>query len=560
MKSLLKVVFGLFACMCVLAACKDDDDKAVSGFTLDLEEITVGAEGGTETVQISTGTKWVAKVDQPWIQVMPANGDGSTDCKIVIDTTLRNDIRQATVTFQPEGTTAKKLEIHQTGYGKMIGLSVEEVEVPSMAAYGKRFFDVSVTTNVDFNVQVATDAAKKDWLTVPKYSVDLNYGARPRTTKLRFEWAMNTLPEERLATVLFEPKNEEDQEAKNAALKVIQVAAPKIEDNRSGDSLALIIMAEKLRMMGAWDTSEKMEYWRGVTLWEKKDKEVKANPEMVGRVRSAAFAMINTKESIPDEVAKLKYLETLSISSNENTMLLYDLSVGTAICELEHLKNLSLFAYGFEILPKEFVKLGKTLESLDLSSNLFTEIPAVLTKENFPKLRHLYLGSMRRYSIVSNLQTETRKKPGLLINLTMSYDSKTKAFKELLKWDNLKTLKLSYNLISGTLPTMTEVPCYTDADIAANDTLKVAADILKKTPKVLPNTTSFSINLNYLSGPIPNWILYHPHLSDWNPFTLLFTQDTGYDMYGKLPGFTNEPASLDYYYDLFPLKKPTISE
>jgi hypothetical protein len=38
-------------------------------------------------------------------------------------------------------------------------------------------------------------------------------------------------------------------------------------------------------------------------------------------------------------------------------------------------------------LPDDFVKLGKSLVALDLSANNFAEIPAMLTPENFPKLK-----------------------------------------------------------------------------------------------------------------------------------------------------------------------------
>ena len=87
MKLLFKIAFCLFAGLCICTACKDSEET-ISGFTLDKEDITLGAEGGTENVQIEAGSKWVAKADQPWVQVLPANGVGSTECKIVVDSTL----------------------------------------------------------------------------------------------------------------------------------------------------------------------------------------------------------------------------------------------------------------------------------------------------------------------------------------------------------------------------------------------------------------------------------------------------------------------------------------
>ena len=110
--------------------------------------------------------------------------------------------------------------------------------------------------------------------------------------------------------------------------------------------------------MTKWNTSEKMEYWDlGVkTFGEKKTGRCgeKMNPAMLGRVRSAEIRMISTQESLPEEVANLKFAESLTFASNTNTMLLTDLSVGTAICQLENLKSLAVYGYGIDKLPNEF--------------------------------------------------------------------------------------------------------------------------------------------------------------------------------------------------------------
>ena len=391
MKSLLKIAFSIVAGMCIFAACDDSDDNAVSGLSIDTEEITLGAEGGTEKVNVAAGTKWIAKVDQPWVQVMPANGIGSAECTIVVDTTLSNKVRHAAITFMPEGAAAQKLEVHQTGYGKMIGISKEEVEIPNMEALDKRVFYLSVTANVPFRIQYeeeaeegntfALNAAAKTWIQNDIYEQNLTAGARPRTTKVRFTWNMNTDPQKRNMKVKFLPLNEEDKEqTQTAELLVKQEAAPEIKDTREGDSIALIIIREKVRSMTSWDTSEKLDYWTGIKLWEKKDPEVKAKPELLGRVRSAEFRMLATKESLPSEVAKLTYVESLTFYGNENTMLLYDLELGSSVCNLEYLKNLTVAAYGISKLPDEFKNL-KSLETLDLGSNNFEEIPEVLSPD-----------------------------------------------------------------------------------------------------------------------------------------------------------------------------------
>ena len=118
MKPLFKIYLCLFASLCFIAACDDSDEEGISGFTINAQEFTLGATGGMESVKVASGTKWVAKVNQPWVKVMPANGVGSTNCEIVVDSTLSNDVRHAVVTFVPEGQSKQELKIHQTGYAE----------------------------------------------------------------------------------------------------------------------------------------------------------------------------------------------------------------------------------------------------------------------------------------------------------------------------------------------------------------------------------------------------------------------------------------------------------
>lgn len=355
MKPLFKIYLYLFAGLLFIAACNDSDEEGITGFTIDTQEVTLGAIGGMEPVKVASGTKWVAKVNQPWVKVMPANGVGSTNCEIVVDSTLSNDVRHAVVTFVPEGQPKQELKIHQTGYGKMIGLDKYEVEVANMANDDKRYFDISVTTNVKFKVEYSQ--AIGSWVTTNNRTPDvsLDYGARPRTLKMRFKWDMNTDPQERIASIKFLPVNAEDELEKEVTLTVKQEAAPEITDDRRGDSIAIVIASTKMRSMMNWDASERLDYWLGVTVWERTDKDV--TPEKIGRVRSVEFRLLNTKEVLPVEIGKIKYLETLVIYGNTNTSLLPSpYRIGNALAELKYLKNLTISALGITTIDKNELK------------------------------------------------------------------------------------------------------------------------------------------------------------------------------------------------------------
>lgn len=552
MKSFLYQLIGIITCVSFVVACGDDDTD-LSGLMLDKTDITVGAEGGTDRLLVQSSTEWVAAASEPWVMVSPANGVGTTECQVVIDSTLVNDVREATISFTPSGQLPQIVTIHQTGFEKVIKLEKTEFEIESSAKLDKRFFEVVVTTNVQFKVDIDFGKEKElEWVNAETFEVDLDRGARPRTVKLRFDWRMNTQPEERVAKINFIPINSGDNLKEAAVLTLTQKAAPKIEDNRSGDSLALVMIAEQLNLFGySWDTSENLRNWNNVVLWEATDEDLPSK-EAIGRVRSVAYTMFRTEESIPQEIRYLKYLESLNISTNTNTMLL-DIDLGPEICQLDYLKHLKIFAYGLVSLPNEFIELGNSLETLDLSANNFTKIPEVLNKENFPNLKSLNLTGNRRWA-TTDLRKAGNYENGLGFHFNVN---NTNALRNLFLWDTLEELRLSNNYMEGQLPDFEVgtdgVQAYTQMDVDAfgGDTIQYLAD--KKMPKILPKMKLLAINLNYFTGRIPDWILYHPYFLGWVPEYLLFVQqENGINSEGVLVGFDNEPVTFDYYYNVFP--------
>ena len=551
MNKLYKIALGLIVCL-PFVACNEEDENAV-GFSLDKSEITFAAEGGTDVVLVDGNESWTVSVTEPWLSVSPASGTGAAACRVVVDSSLVNEMRTASIRFVPSTKPAVNVTVKQMGYGKMIVPENSEIWVESSAKMEERYFETTVTTNVKFSVEI-DHLGGDEWLTAESVSVELDKGARPRTAKLRFDWKMNTVPEQRVAEIKLIPEGEGAELVEPAVISVYQKPALKIEDNRAGDSIALVVIYERMNCWSdAWDTSENLQYWEGVELWEASDKDLPA-PEAVGRVRAVQYSFLNTKETIPSEIRHLKYLESLAISSNVNTMLL-NIDLGSDICELEHLKYLTLFSYGLVSLPDDFVKLGKTLVALDLSANNFAEIPAMLTQENFPELKSLSFVASRRWQTTDlRKKDEYESKDGLGLHVNVTTDN---AFRRLLLWENLEELAFSNCYLEGELPDFTVgqegVVAYTQEDVDAwgGDTIQYLAD--NALPKILPNCTMLRLNLNFLTGNLPDWLLYHPHFMDWAPDLLIFNQqEKGLNSAGEAVRFDNEPKTFDYYYDVFP--------
>lgn len=538
----LKSYIAVSLCAFALAGCSDDDRKI--GVTVNGDAIEIGAEGGTRNIKVTADDAWIATTNDPWITISPANGRGSAQCRIIIDSALRNEPRQGIVRIQNQNDWEERRDItvSQDGYDYAITLDDKEINVSNYAAYDDRSFDVRVKTNVDFDIEIPEEA--QAWLTAGDYKVELDRGLRPREVTVRFNWGINSRDIERNAVVKFRPKDEVTL-ARQDELSVNQNAAEPIEeDTRAGDSVALLAIARSLNMWESWETNEKMDNWDNVVLWEEGMDGY--TPEKAGRVKFARFSTFGTKEGLPFEVQYLTAADELVFFSNTNWTT-FDLSTGEYITKLGQLRRLTISGYGLVDLDPDFKNL-KNLESLDISVNNFEKIPEVLTKENFPKLHALYLNTCQR-GVIYDLSNTTTTHFGGLFEET----DQTREFpRRLLEWDNLDTLTLSVNYLQGRIPDMKDyAQKYTQADISAADSLPQA---LVGTPKVLPNIKRFSINLNRLTGELPEWLLHHPALDWMDPFTLVFTQE-GKDQDGKLAGFTNEPVNLDEYYRFYEGKK-----
>mgnify|MGYP000581529720 FL=1 len=579
-KYIVKLTLGLMLSAAFITACTDDDDddQAIA-FGLSTEELVFPENGGTESVTITAANTWNINANASWLKITPANGMGSGEFTVSADASVLAEPRTASIRIEASGEMPKTIKLTQMGYQLGVYPSTTDTLIENSALKDKRFFELSVITNVRFSVEIkeaildesGNDTGemgeKAKWLSTTYKEKDLNldYGQRPVAAKLRFDWNVNVEDQKRAAKIAFK-FTDNDGNPQETVVTVTQKAAPTITDNRAGDSLALLIISERLNVMSPWDGSRNMRYWNGVKLWENTDQEVKDNPQMKGRVRSVLFSMFHTEESVPAEVTHLKYVETLEFFSNVNNGL-KSIKLGNEVCQLEYLKNLRLDAYGLTELPdiNELKKLGDKLEVLSLSSNNFNKIPAVLNKEILPNLKVLKMNANRRRDVVSDLTTLDKDKDGLYLDLN-SYADKRR-FMEILAWE-LDTLQLSNNYIEGELPTDKDLSdsglfdLYTEEDIKAShntgDKKDELPEILVGTPKVMFKTKGFTVNLNYLHGEIPNWVLLHPQMADWNSFTFIFTQeDAKSDTKGNLPGFVNIPKDFEEYYKLYPNKRPT---
>ena len=532
----------------LLSACSKDDTTTI--FNSDMSNIEAQAVGGEYQVKISSNREWVAKANAPWVMVSPANGRGDVKCTIKIDSALMNEARETKVSITSMGEELKSINIKQEGFPRSIKVADSEVHIAASDLYANRWVELDVETNVEFNIEDAPA-----WVVVERdYELNLDRGARPRKTRIHFDWKMNSSDKERTATLNLVPK-EGEALATPATITIRQAAGPRIEDNRQGDSIAVISICEK---MECWSdngisTNKGMQTWECLRLWQASDAGLPA-PEAIGRVRDLDISYFNTEEGVPEEIKHLKYLETLSLYGNVNTMI-KSIDLCPEVATLAFLKDLRIAAMGLVSLPDNFADLGDTLESLDLNSNNFNEIPEVINRENFPHLRTLDLTGNHRASITDLRKRSSAGENGIGLHVNMQNSD---AIRKLLLWEELEALGLSYNFIEGELPDFEDeakdgidgVRAYEYSDIEG-DTLKWAVE--NKLPRILPNMKALRINLNFMTGELPRWLLYHPYLMEWGAEVLIYPQlEKAIDSNGNNVGFDNVPTNYEYYFEAYP--------
>ena len=109
--------------------------------------------------------------------------------------------------------------------------------------------------------------------------------------------------------------------------------------------------------MISFDTSENMQNWDYVTYGKLPTRIYPKERWDVYVPLNSPCSTLQEGEILPKEVRYLKYLESFEIQSNSNNQTRI-VSLGEEICELKYLKSLTVFAYGMEKLPDNFIKLG----------------------------------------------------------------------------------------------------------------------------------------------------------------------------------------------------------
>lgn len=540
MKNNKRIIFclGIFFALSTLifvSSCNEDELILPSDIAeLDLNgsgvaELKFTADGGVQKLNLKSNEYWTVESASPWCMVSPANGAAGTVCEICVDSTASYVDRTTTISFR-SGAITKEIKISQETYGEVLVLT------DSLDSFLPEYdddpsFTLTVKANVNFEVKT-----QDEWITPQKFTY--KESVIPREYKIKFLYDPSFVPEERNCNIVL--KAVEGETGREIIYPVKQKAAPKIEDNRAGDSLALIGFARGLRCNPSWDQSQSMLHWRGVTLGEQviRDKDGNKLKNRAGkdsieiRVTGLSLTLFNTKKGLPQEITYLKYLRTLSLNSNENHHS-KRIKLGAEVASLDSLRTLEILGYGISEIDPAIANM-KSLERLSLIGENLLELPEdIITSLYNNRLRHINFSGNRIRDGFINLPTDKNEVDTIGIHQVLNEEMLW-----LFRLEDMRSITLSYNYLQGTIPTQ--------------------AEIYPGQPgkSVLPKCRALHINLNYLHGEIPEWVLKHDHICGWDPYTLVFNQTSGkYDGTNRA-GFDNEPSTDELECELYDWNQP----
>lgn len=521
------------AALALVASCDDDDDKAVSGFVVEQEEVQFPNDGGTIEIKVATDQTWTAETKNDWCMVSPATGVGNGICIIKADSSYLYKERIGRIIFYSDKGDVAEVQVKQFGYEPSISFEKTELTIPSYASPEEAYVDVEAIANVPFEVIIPEEA--KTWLS---YDNDKNepYKYTPSTTiprkqKFRFKFKTYTdFMEDRITELQFKQTAKAVNRAEGEStlitktVKITQEKAQMIIPSREGDSLAVLTIARTMnanlnavtsRPITHWSDvlveERTYDYYNPVTGYTKKD-----TTEL--RVVGFSLSMMDTEETIPYQIQYLTELETFAAISNINGYR-KSIALGPEITTLKKLRSISFMGFGISSLPAEMANM-KSLEELDLNGNTILDLNTIKDvllglKDN---LKYLDLGGNRVAISVIDLSKDIPKNHTLQsIGMGGDLSNYDWLFREM---SALENLSLSYNYFYGSIPALDNVR-----------------------DGVLPKMRKLTMNLNRLTGKVPDWILYHPYLACWNPFLLLFNQE-GYDNKGAVAVFSNAPTKF----------------
>lgn len=182
-----KFGYLVIAALAVLtASCQKEPDS----LTINKKQMEVGSTGGSESVTLTTNTKWAASATESWISVSPASGDsGTVTVTITVAENSTYDVREGKVLFTA-GTASEEFTVTQN-YARVFEAG-DKIEIDCK----EQSFKIKVNSNMSYTTSISAD-----WIT------SASTKAAPVESTLEFAVAANNAITARSAEITVTAEN-----------------------------------------------------------------------------------------------------------------------------------------------------------------------------------------------------------------------------------------------------------------------------------------------------------------------------------------------------------------
>lgn len=242
---------GIISLLFLLATAMGCSKEIEIADTLEVNNLNpvVRAAGGTMSVDITSNATWkVGDIDAAWLNVENETGTGDGQLQVSYD---ENDtVEPRTVEFfivTTKDGKYHKIELTQLATDPILELDQEEIEVGSRS----RTHEIKLNTNIPaagISLEVLYEEEEgNNWI------AGINVGEETLT----FQTALNTVEEERVATIILSYENTSNEEEEDvwSTITVTQMASgndgpPEVRDFGYVKELPLGVIDENISVMG----------------------------------------------------------------------------------------------------------------------------------------------------------------------------------------------------------------------------------------------------------------------------------------------------------------------
>lgn len=120
----------ILAFVCIMAVSCGNDDEAPTELSIDLQSISLTAEGGSQTLRVTSNTNWIVTGNAGWLSVSPSASNGSRS--IVVSATENNTTQPRTCTLvvtSEDGKATATVNVSQPGKAEELAVDVNTINL-----------------------------------------------------------------------------------------------------------------------------------------------------------------------------------------------------------------------------------------------------------------------------------------------------------------------------------------------------------------------------------------------------------------------------------------------